>query len=448
MKWRALVFLSGIMLLVFADPALAKMDLVILPTRQAARLTIYNAADLTLVRDARTLTLKEGINRLQFSWANTLIDPTSLEMIPKDARGDVDILELDFPPRVREAGIWRIRRETGGPLPVEISYLTSGLSWRAFYIGTLATDGTRMDLEGYVRVTNQSGEDYENAEVRLVVGKINLVDRIADLARREYAYGSPVRPPVLLPRPGEPAAPRAMAEAKKAFAQVEEAALARPKEIVKEGLSEYFLYTIEGTETIPNGWSKRLPSLRVQGIPVVNLYRFEEERFGRSVVRFLSFRNDELHRLGKTPIPGGVLKVYRGVDPAGHLSYEGETSFKYIPVGEDVELNLGAVSNVMVEPTLMSFKTDRFLFDQDGNVRGWDEIHEFQLVVKNTRQIPVKVEITRNFQAASWDLDRPPEGVSFEKVDLDTVKFSLGLGSGESRRFSYVLTLHQGDRGE
>ena len=30
------------------------------------------------------------------------------------------------------------------------------------------------------------------------------------------------------------------------------------KEIIKEGLSEYFIYTIEGTETIPNGWSKRL----------------------------------------------------------------------------------------------------------------------------------------------------------------------------------------------
>ena len=31
-----------------------------------------------------------------------------------------------------------------------------------------------------------------------------------------------------------------------------------PKEIIKEGLSEYFIYTIEGTETIPNGWSKRM----------------------------------------------------------------------------------------------------------------------------------------------------------------------------------------------
>ena len=39
----------------------------------------------------------------------------------------------------------------------------------------------------------------------------------------------------------------------------------RPKEIAKEGLSEYFIYTIEGTETIRNGWSKRMRSL-VRGI--------------------------------------------------------------------------------------------------------------------------------------------------------------------------------------
>ena len=39
------------------------------------QLTIYNSADLTLVRESRALTLKQGINKLQFSWVNTLIDP-------------------------------------------------------------------------------------------------------------------------------------------------------------------------------------------------------------------------------------------------------------------------------------------------------------------------------------------------------------------------------------
>ena len=79
--------------------------------------------------------------------------------------------------------------------------------------------------------------------------------------------------------------------------------MADKKEIKKEGLSEYFLYTIEGTETIPHGWSKRLPSFEVADVPVVNLYKYEEERYGRSVVRFLSFVNEEEHKLGETPIP-------------------------------------------------------------------------------------------------------------------------------------------------
>ena len=40
-----------------------------------------------------------------------------------------------------------------------------------------------MDLEGFVRVDNQSGEEYEDAQVRLVVGRVNLVEKIAQLAQ-------------------------------------------------------------------------------------------------------------------------------------------------------------------------------------------------------------------------------------------------------------------------
>ncbi len=40
-----------------------------------------------------------------------------------------------------------------------------------------------MGFEGFVRVSNNSGEEYEDAQVRLVVGRINLVEKIAQLAR-------------------------------------------------------------------------------------------------------------------------------------------------------------------------------------------------------------------------------------------------------------------------
>ena len=65
-----------------ATPAIARnVDLTTVPKRDSVQLTIYNSEDLTLVRETRTVTFKKGINPLQFSWANTLIDPTSVELI-------------------------------------------------------------------------------------------------------------------------------------------------------------------------------------------------------------------------------------------------------------------------------------------------------------------------------------------------------------------------------
>ncbi len=77
-----------------ASTVCAKIDLSTLPSRDTVQLTIYNSADMTLVRESRPLTLKEGANKLQFSWANTLIDPTSLEMLPKAHAGEIEIADL------------------------------------------------------------------------------------------------------------------------------------------------------------------------------------------------------------------------------------------------------------------------------------------------------------------------------------------------------------------
>ncbi|MEN9848448.1 MAG: hypothetical protein RL368_1188, partial [Pseudomonadota bacterium] len=71
---------SALLLLGVTANTQAKIDLVTLPQRDRVQLTIYNATDLTFVREQRTLTLKAGINRLEFGWADTLIDPTSVQL--------------------------------------------------------------------------------------------------------------------------------------------------------------------------------------------------------------------------------------------------------------------------------------------------------------------------------------------------------------------------------
>ncbi len=421
----------------------AKVDLVTLPQRETVQLTIYNAADLTLAREQRSVVLAEGSNRLQFSWENTLIDPTSLDMIAKARAAEIDIADLTFPPRVKNLGLWNIESETSGGVPVEISYLTSGLSWRAFYMGTLAADEKTMHLQGYVRVSNNSGEDYENAQVRLVVGKVQVIDQIAALARREHPYGRP-NERLQEASPASAAAPTVLRRELK-MATLALDAMPAKKEIRKEGLSEYFLYTIEGTETIPTGWSKRLESFAAASVPVVNRYKFDEQKYGGQVIRFLSFHNDEKHELGGTPIPNGLMRVY-GATESHHLSYVGASRFKYIPVGEEVELNLGSTQEVIVKPTLLDFKQEQFRFDQARDMVGWDEVRTFQLDLRNTRDLPVEVEIKRHLGTAYWDLQNQGSTASYEKVDARTVKFLVTLPARSQETQTYVLRTYHGTR--
>jgi hypothetical protein len=73
------------------------IELVVLPGPEAMQVTIYNAADLTLVRDTRRLVLKPGWNWLQFMWAGTKIDPTSLSLRPLEHADKVSIEQLVYP---------------------------------------------------------------------------------------------------------------------------------------------------------------------------------------------------------------------------------------------------------------------------------------------------------------------------------------------------------------
>src|SRR6266853_4597870 len=184
----------------------ARINVVTLPGRDTVQLTIYNSADLTMVKETRTLTFRKGLNKLEFSWANTLIDPTSVEFHALTHADSVDVLDVSFPPRVTNTLEWRINSEFAGEVEVEIRYFTSGISWSADYAAEANKAEKLMGLAGYVRVHNQSGEDYENAQIRLVVGVIRLVEDIANLAR----MGRPGAPPPV----AAPAASAAFAEAK------------------------------------------------------------------------------------------------------------------------------------------------------------------------------------------------------------------------------------------
>ena len=434
--------------MVVCSTAEAKIDLVTLPARDKTQLTIYNSANLTLVREQRTLVLKKGINRLEFGWENTLIDPTSVQLNAPGNENKVRLLEVNYPAKIKGSAIWSIESDINGPVPVEITFFTSGLSWKAFYMGTLSDNEKYMQLDAYVSIQNRSGEDYENATTRVIVGKIHLLDEIMALAGRDSPYNRPgntPNPPITINESDiRLDAYRALGSAE---LKARESVAKTPKAIVKEGLSEYFLYSIEGTENIPNGWGKRLPSFSVEKIPVTNLYRYDEQRYGKSAQRLIFFKNDKKHRLGNEPLPDGNIRIFKQVNKEGQLSYIGHITSKYIPIDQEVELDFGPARDVKIEAILMSEKTDQYQFNRKGDITGYDRSQAWNVKLENNRDVPVNIEVIRNFNGPNWEIKNNSDNQGqFEKIDIDTVKYSLELPPLSNTTLSYTLTYFEGER--
>ena len=238
----------GVLLtLVALATAHARVNVVTLPDRDTVQLTIYNSVDLTLVKETRHLTFRRGLNKLEFSWANTLIDPTSVEFRALTQVADVEVLDVSFPPRVANTLEWRINSEVAGEVVVEIRYFTSGISWAADYVAEAVKDESAMSLAGSVRVNNNSGEDYESAQIRLVVGTVRLVEEIAKLAAsRGEAESRDDRFYFKKDAPKREAQVKLLNELADFDGlalgmRVTNGAVDRPKQVTKESLSEYLL---------------------------------------------------------------------------------------------------------------------------------------------------------------------------------------------------------------
>ncbi len=410
--YRLVALLAIVLSIALTSPG-RNVDLSTVPKRNTVQLTIYNSEDLTLVRETRTVTFKNGINPLQFSWANTLIDPTSVQLKFLTSAEKLEVLDTTFPHDKPQMLYWNVQSDLDGEANVEITYFTSGITWSADYQCIADKDEKQLSMEGFVRVYNRSGEEYEDAQVRLVVGTINLVEKIAQLARPPMADGN--KPAVAYQRERkEQVIKESLLTADMDFGLAELPANGpTPKKIVKEGLSEYFIYTIEGTETINTGWSKRMRSFDGKDVAFKIQYRYRPQEYGEQLVRMYLLTNDKDSRLGTIPLPNGVVRVFRDNGRDG-LSYLTEQTVKYIPIGDKIELNLGRDPNVIFELVKLRASRDEIWMHINGtdifrrvdgavqievnsNVVGWDDHEVFTQRIRNYTSKPIEVEVRRSF---------------------------------------------------
>jgi len=428
------IVLAGLLLCPAAGLA-KNVDLVTLPARDSVQLTIYNSEDITLVKETRYVTLKKGANKLQFSWANTLIDPTSVTFRPLEHKDDVELLDTVFPGQKPQHLIWNVQSTFEGQVKVEVTYFTSGLTWKMDYVAITDPDETKLHFRGYVRVFNNSGEQYENAQVRLIVGTINLVEKIAELAkRRGIPVPRPKTAPILYKRLRKDAVDKGMARAEQSGT--------RPAEIVKEGLSEYFMFSVSGQETIPNGWSKRMQAVEARDVPFDIVYRMRGYQYGPRPVRFFIWRNDAEHKLGESPLPDGQVNLFRqkGRTGADGLSFLARQQIRYVPIKAEIEINLGPDDLVVYETQRMDTGRLNFHFDSHARVNGWDDRTKWVDTIRNYRTKPIAFELRRRWNG---DVDYDSE-VATTLFDYRTTETKFDIAERSKRQYPATVTVHFG----
>lgn len=236
--------------------------------------------------------------------------------------------------RDRPTLVTELASQRAGQQDVELSYLTGGLAWKADYVAELNADDSRLELSGWVTLTNQSGTRYTNAKLQLVAGDVN---RVRDEMQRERA-------------------PKLVTTA---------LAAPSPAPMAQESLFEYHLYTLGRPTTLADNQTKQVALLSASGVPVTKelliqgteyYYRSSVGDIGQKLKAgvYVEFDNREASRLG-LPLPKGVVRVYKR-DSAGNAQFVGEDRIDHTPKNEKVRLHLGEAFDVTADKKQTDFR--------------------------------------------------------------------------------------------
>ncbi|OYT90558.1 MAG: DUF4139 domain-containing protein [Burkholderiales bacterium PBB3] len=272
----------------------------------------------------------------------------------------------DVPANLRDRPtlVMSLDNATTAAQDLELSYLTAGLGWKADYVVELSAKEDKLDISGWVTLTNTSGASYRNAKLQLVAGDVNQVQP------ELQARGRPVM----------------MA-----------AAPAMKTAVAEESLFEYHLYTLARPTTVLENQTKQVALLSGNGVTARRelllrgsdyYYQSSYGELGQKikVSAFLEFDNTEAARLGM-PLPKGVVRVYKK-DSAGNAQFIGEDRIDHTPKNETVRLKLGNAFDVTADKKQTDFK-------KLSGTSKYNTVVEsaYEIVLKNAKKEAVTVTV-------------------------------------------------------
>ncbi|HEX8394874.1 MAG TPA: DUF4139 domain-containing protein [Longimicrobium sp.] len=324
-------------------------------------------------------------------------------------QGEVEVTELPSGLISRPSLLWMLESERGGPQPLEVSYLAGGLGWSADYVAVFDSADGRVDLTGWVTLTNGSGTTWRDARLQLMAGDVRRVTPSPSRSRGgELGLESVV----------------VTGSAAPAFSE--------------EGFFEYHLYTLDGRTTLADNETKQMTLLTAPNAGVRRRLVFDSQRawnynaqpgagVATSEVRaaiMLEMENSERNGMGM-PLPAGVVRTYKR-DARGNVQFLGEDRIAHTPRDEKVRLYLGDAFDVVA--------TRRVVEERQVS----DRAHEttVEVTVRNHKDTAAEVDVTEHFWGDGRILSSTVEA---GRIDARTLNFAMTVPARGERVLTYRL---------
>ena len=249
-----------------------------------------------------------------------------------------------------------------GARPMTLSYLTTGLGWRADYVSLFDEKAGTVNMQGWITLTNSTGTTFTNTETLLVAGEVGQVQQ--GYGRNQY----------------EPAVPQPQGNR------------AGTETGSREQLGDFYLYPIKGRTTIANAQTKQVSFLDVIGAKASKAYEYRNEWLGtanqaESAATVLKFSNSRQGGVGDA-LPAGIVRVYMK-DARGQSQFIGENAIGHTPGGSNLALKTGEAFDVKVQPFVE--KREKIASDE------WQRTYRYRITNSNGNIQTVTVDGQKEF---------------------------------------------------
>lgn len=372
----------------------ARVKLITLPVRERVEIQLDNP-NATLVEEERIVPLVQGENQVDFSWANTQVNPDTIVFRVVGPAGgdglDVRVLSVSYPPN-EAALVWTVSASKSGSARVRISYLLGNLTKSFNYKALASHDEKTLDLVQYMRLNNLANEEFRDTGVWA-------------------GFGPHFEKPV---------------------------GINETKEVLVEkyaGVSIRKTYTCNPAEF--DYLDRAQNKLRVPMHYVL--------------------KNDSAHRLGKAALQGGKVRIFiegAGENGKASTAFLGEDWGRFTPKDDEMRLYLGVAQDIVVKRTI-----DRnHMHHVTGNLYRYDAVVKYEIenfkrepvtlnVVENARHVRNEIRPDTG-REVDWELGGETTfegGLDKEHSDAERLMFHATLpaasADGKATKVTHKLQL-------